>query len=78
VPIRPLVTVAVVVWAVAAVVGVFLGLPMLLTVKGIDVNAGLIISGAAAVGTVGTLIWAVLNVFRIPTTSPLVPDPPIT
>jgi hypothetical protein len=74
VSIRPLVTVAVVVWAVAALVGVFFGLPMLL----IDVNAGLIISGAAGVGTVGTLIWAVLNVFRIPTTSPLVPDPPIT
>lgn len=59
--IRSLVTVAVVVWALAVLIAVFLGLPRLLTVEGIDINAGLIISGVAAVGTVGTLAWAVVN-----------------
>src|SRR5271170_2798746 len=59
--IRSLVAVAAVVWAVAAVVAVFVGLPVLLTVEGIDVNASVIIGGLAAVGTVGTLVWAVVN-----------------
>ncbi len=61
VSIRSLVTVAAVVWAVAVLIAVLLGLPMLLTVEGIDIDAGLVISGVAAVGTVGTLTWAVVN-----------------
>jgi len=54
-------TAAAIVGAIAVLAAVFLDLPILLTAGGIDVNAGLIISGAAAVGTVGTLLWAVFN-----------------
>ncbi len=58
---RSLVAIAVGVWSVAVLLGMFVGLPTLLTLNGIGVNAGLIIEGATAVGTVGTLIWAVVN-----------------
>jgi hypothetical protein len=60
-PDRVIYTAAVVVAAIAVLVGVFVGIPLLLTAEGIDVNAGLIIGGAAALGTVGTLFWAVFN-----------------
>jgi hypothetical protein len=60
-PNRSLFTAAAIVGAIAVLVAVFLDLPMLLTAEGIDVNAGLIISAVAAVGTVGTLLWAVVN-----------------
>lgn len=47
-PDRSLVTAAVVVWSVAIFVAVFLGLPMLLTVEGIDIDAGLVVNAFAA------------------------------
>jgi hypothetical protein len=59
---------AIIVTSVAVLVGVFLGLPMLLTDEGVHVDANLVVNaftafatGVAAVGTVGTLAWAVLN-----------------
>jgi hypothetical protein len=48
VSIRSLVTVAVVVWSIAVLVAVFLGLPMLLTVEGVHVEAGLVVNALAA------------------------------
>ena len=58
---RYLLPVAIIVCSVAVLIAMFVGLPMLLTAEGVNVNGGLIISGFAAVGTVGTLIWAVVN-----------------
>lgn len=52
---------AAIVGAIAVLVAMFLDLPMLLTAEDVNVNAGLIISAIAAIGTVGTLLWAVLN-----------------
>lgn len=60
-PNRPLFTVAAVVAFVATLVGIFIDIPMLLADEGINVNAQLIITGVAALGTVGTLTWAVIN-----------------
>lgn len=60
-PDRLLFTVATVVVLFATVVGVLLDVPLYLTDQGINVNTALIISGIAAVGTVGTLTWAVIN-----------------
>lgn len=57
-PDRFLVAVATIVLLVAMLVGVVLGVPLFLTEEGIDVNAGLIVTGAAALGTVGALVWA--------------------
>lgn len=49
------------VWSVAATVAVFVGLPALLTADGVEVNATLIVMTFSAIGTVGALIWAVVN-----------------
>jgi hypothetical protein len=59
VSIRSLVAVAVVVWSVAVLVAVFLGLPMLLMVVGVDVDAGLIVNALVAIGTFSAAAAAV-------------------
>jgi hypothetical protein len=64
VSIRSLVTIAVVVWSVAALVAVFLGLPMLLTVEGVDLDAGLIVNALVALGTfgaAGAAVWVAIS-----------------
>lgn len=60
VSVRSLVTAAVVVWSVAVLVAVLLGLPMLLTVTGVHVDAGLIVNALVALGTfsaAGAAVW---------------------
>jgi hypothetical protein len=56
---RSLWTVALIVWAVAAVVGVLFGLPLLFTIVGFHVDAGLIVNALVAVGTFGAAAAAV-------------------
>jgi hypothetical protein len=65
---RSLLIAVILVSPVAVLVGVFLGLPMLFADEGVHVDSGLIVNaftafatGVAAVGTVATLIWAVVN-----------------
>lgn len=54
-----------VVWSVAVAVALFVGLPALLTAAGVEINATLIVMTLSAIGTVGALIWAVLNGLRL-------------
>lgn len=51
----------VVIGSIAAAVAIFVGLPALLTMAEVEINAALIVSTLSAIGTVGALIWAVLN-----------------
>ena len=49
-----------VIWAIAQVVAVLLGLPMLLTAMGVHVDAGLIVNALVALGTfsaAGAAVW---------------------
>lgn len=58
-------TVAVVAWSVAVLVAVLLGLPMLLTVMGVNVDAALIVNALAAFGTfsaAGAAVWVATSV----------------
>jgi hypothetical protein len=57
---RSLVTVAAVVWSAAVLVAVLLGVPTLLTVMGVHVDAGLIVNALVALGTfsaAGAAVW---------------------
>jgi hypothetical protein len=56
---RSLWTVALIVWAIAAAVGVFIGLPLLFTIVGFHIDAGLIVNALVAVGTFGAAAAAV-------------------
>lgn len=56
--IRTLVTVAAVVWAIAVLVSVFVGLPTLLTISGVNVNFSLIVNALAALGSVSAAVVA--------------------
>jgi hypothetical protein len=58
-PSRSLVTAAVIVFLAAVLVGVFLGLPTLLMVMGVDINAGLIVNALAAIGALSAAVAAV-------------------
>jgi hypothetical protein len=61
---RSLVTVAVVVWSVALLVAVLLGLPTLLTVAGVHVDAGLIVNALAAAAALAAAVIAFQAVGR--------------
>jgi hypothetical protein len=55
-----LVKIIAVVWSTAALVAIFIGLPMLLAVLGVEVNVGLIVSALAACGSftaAGVALW---------------------
>jgi hypothetical protein len=57
---RDLTTFAVIVWAIAVLVAVSIGVPMLLTLGGVHVDAGLIVNGLAAIGAfsaAGAAVW---------------------
>jgi membrane associated rhomboid family serine protease len=58
-PNRSLIAAAVTVWSVALLVGVLLGLTMLLTDMGVDVDAGLIVNALAAAGAFSAAAAAV-------------------
>ncbi len=64
VPHRSLVTAAVLVWSVAVLVAVLLGLPMLLTVEGVHVEAGLIVNALAAGAALAAAVIAYQSVGR--------------
>jgi hypothetical protein len=61
---RSIVTVAVVVWSVALLLAVLLGLPMLLTVEGVHVDAGLIVNALAAGVALAAAVIAYRSVDR--------------
>jgi hypothetical protein len=67
VSIRSLVAAAVVVWTVALLVAVLLGLPMLLTVEGVHVDAGLIVNAlvAAAFSAAAAAVWVATSDRRV-------------
>ena len=58
-PNRSLLAVAIIVWSVAVLVAVLLGLPTLLTVAGVHVDAGLIVNALAAAGAFSAALAAV-------------------
>lgn len=58
---QSLLKLVIVVWSIAIAVAVLVGLPALLTAADVAINAALIVSTLSAIGTVGALIWAVLN-----------------
>lgn len=59
-PNRSLATIALIVWSAAALVALILGLPTLLTMEGVHVDAGLIVGALAVIGAftaAGTAAW---------------------
>ncbi|WP_156763350.1 hypothetical protein [Mycobacterium scrofulaceum] len=59
-PNRSLIAAATIVWSVAVLVAVLFGLPALLTMAGVRVDAGLIVNGLAAIGAfsaAGVAVW---------------------
>ena len=63
-PDRFLATVALIVWCVAALVAVLFGLPLLLTLLGVHVDAGLIVSAVAASIALAAAVMAYQSVSR--------------
>ena len=56
----PLVKLVAIVWSAATLIALFVGLPALLTVAGVEINAGLIVNALAAAGAfsaAGTAAW---------------------
>jgi hypothetical protein len=65
---RDLTTIAVIVWAIAALVAAVIGIPMLLTLGGVHVDAGLIVNGLAAIGAfsaAGAAVWVATSDRRV-------------